>query len=67
MLCSDTSAKMKAVKIGVPLDVAEYIAKWLESIKPFGGNANLTLCARGGNIEGYEHSMKDKRQRKKSA
>ena len=67
MQCSDTSGKMPAVRMSIPFDVAEYIGDWLERIKGFGGNADLTLKARGGNVEEYETSIKQRRQRKKSA
>ncbi len=69
MLCSDTSSKLPAVKIDIPVDVVEYISNWLKSIKvkPFSGNADLTLHARGGNIEEYSTNIKERRARKKTA
>ena len=67
MLCSDTRAKQPAVKMSIPFDVAQYIGDWLERIKGFGGNADLTLKARGGNVEEYETNIKQRRQRKKAS
>ncbi len=67
MLCSDTSNKIPAVKIPIPLDLALDISYWLESIKQVGGNADLTLHVRGGNVEEFETIIKQRRQRKKTA
>jgi hypothetical protein len=58
---------MPAVKIGLPIDVARDISYWLEGIKQLGGNAMLTLHIRGGNVEEYETSIKQRRQRKKAS
>jgi hypothetical protein len=67
MLCSDTSANMPAIKIGLPLDLARDISYWLESIKQLGGNADLTLHVRGGNVEEFETLFKQSRKRKKAS
>lgn len=67
MLCSDTSSKLPAVKVGIPLDLARDISYWLEGIKALGGNAVLMLHVRGGNVEEVETVIKQRRQRKKSA
>ncbi len=65
MLCSDTSSKLPAVKIGMPVDLARDISYLLEGIKQLGGNGRITLDVSGGNVTGTEVTVK--RQRKKSA
>ena len=67
MLCSDTNTALPAVKIPIPLDLALDISYWLESIKQVGGNADLTLHVRGGNVEEFETIIKQSRKRKKTA
>ncbi len=67
MLCSETDSHIPAVKIGLPIDLAKDISYWLEAIKQVGGNADLTLHVRGGNVEEFETLIKQRRQRKKSA
>ncbi len=65
MLCSDTSSKLPAVKIGMPVDLARDISDLLESIEKFGGFGRITLDVQGGNVMGTEVTIK--RSRKKSA
>lgn len=67
MLCSDTNTSLQAVKIALPLDLAKDISYWLESIKQLGGNADLTLHVRGGNVEEFETLFKQSRKRKKAS
>lgn len=65
MLCSDTSSKLPAIKIGMPVDLARDISYLIESIKSLGGNGKIVLDVSGGNVTGTEVTVK--RQRKKSA
>lgn len=65
MQCSDTSARMPAVQIKMPLDLARDISYLIESIKSLGGNGKITLDVSGGNVTSTEVTVK--RQRRKSA
>ncbi len=65
MLCSDTSGKLPAVKLPIPIDLAADIAYMLKGIRDMGGTGRLTLDVSGGNVTSTELSVK--RPRKKSA
>ena len=64
MQCSDTSAKLPAVHIGMPVDLAKDISYWLDAIKTVGGNADLTLEVRGGQVQAFQTLIKQSRKRK---
>jgi hypothetical protein len=65
LICSDTSAKLPAVKIGLPIDLAKDISYLLEGIKSLGGNGRITLDLSNGSVTSTEVTIK--RSRKKSA
>jgi hypothetical protein len=65
MRCSDTSGKLPAIHLPIPLDLAADIAYMLKGIKEMGGTGRLVLDVSGGNVTSTELSVK--RPRKKSA
>ena len=64
MQCSDTSAKLPAVHIAMPVDLAKDISYYLEAIKAIGGNGRITLFVSGGNVVDSEITAKPKRNKK---
>ncbi len=66
MLCSDTSSKLPAVKIGMPVDLARDISYLLEGIKQLGGTGRITLDVSGGQVIGTETTIKRRRDKKQS-
>lgn len=66
MLCSDTSSKLPAVKIGMPMAVAKDISYWLEAIRQTKAKGRITLfVSSDGDIVDSEVTVKP--PKKKSA
>lgn len=67
MQCTDTGARLPAVQITMPLDLARDISSLLNSIQSLGGNGRITLEVAGGAVIGTEVSVKRQRATRKSA
>ena len=65
MQCSDTSAKLPAVHIDMPVDLASDIGKWLAAIKQMKSKGRITLfVGSDGEVVDSEVTFKPPRKKK---